>query len=196
MPKEVLHLVTILHPKDIIVPVGLGDLHNVPHLTKSSVERSANQERLAGVLQLRPTVRYVPGGTILDFGKPDPKNQGSYYIRGTLLAPYLSEPRLLYSPDRDKRYKWKIEFRNSWSGPDASDGKLSPNQSKSLLEGISRSTLLLKALWLNPPLTPDSTDKVLVNLVLVPLKNANDAQEVRLRLSRSDERVWIEWIEW
>jgi hypothetical protein len=67
------------------------------------------------------------------------------------------------------------------------------DQKASLLKEISRLMLLVKALWLNRPLAPNSTDEVGVNLVLIPLKTVRDAQEASLRFEWLEGMVWIKW---
>jgi hypothetical protein len=193
MPTEVLHIVTLLHPNDFIAAAGMGGLRSLPYLTKSRTERNAVQKKLAEALELVPKVRYVPGvGTMLDFGKPDPEmKKEMYYIQGACLGPYLNEPRLLYFPDEpNPRFKWKAEFRSSWSDEQA---KLADHDATALVGQISRSLLRVKALWLNRPFDPNATEKVRVNLVLGPLKNAEDHVEVKPCFKRLDGRVWIEW---
>jgi hypothetical protein len=186
-------MVTLLHPNDFIVAAGLGGLRSLPYLTKSRAERNANQKKLAEVRKLVPKVRYVPGvGTMLDFGDPDPEMKKEiYYIQGAALAPYLNEPRLLFLPDEPiPRFKWKVEFRSSWSDPQA---QLADDQARALVSEVSKSLLRVKALWLNQPFDSNATERVRVNLVLGPLKNAEDHVEVKPRFERLDGRLWIEW---
>jgi hypothetical protein len=58
---------------------------------------------------------------------------------------------------------------------------------------MPRWNLLVKALWLNPPFDPNSIDKVVANLVLVPIKSVQLAQEMTLCFVRLNGRVWIQW---
>lgn len=191
MPKEILQLVTVLHPGDIIAPIGLGDLRDWPYLTKSRAERSAIQQKLAGDRNLQGTPRYVPGRVIVDYGEPDGRNHGSYYIRAAQLVQYLSEPRLLFMPDNKPRFRWKLEFRHSWQADP--QGAMSADQLHALLNEISKATLIVKAIWSNRSLAQNSSSQIGVNLVLVPVKSVFDAQEGSFRFERSDGKVWIEW---
>jgi hypothetical protein len=181
----------MLHPGDLIAPVGLGDLRDWPHLTKSRVARSALQQKLASNRRLQGTPRHVPGSVIVDYGEPDGRNHGSYYIHAAELAAYLAEPRLIYMPDNKPRFRWKLEFRQSWQADP--EGAMAPGQREALLQEIAKATLIVKAIWSNQPLAPNAPVQVGVNLVLVPVKSVLDAQEGSFRFERSEGKVWITW---
>jgi hypothetical protein len=181
-----LQLVTVLHPGDFI-----ENLRQWPHLVKSRAARSALQQKLAENRNLEGKPRYVPGTVIVDYGEPDGRNQGSYFIRAAHLVEFLADPRLLFMPDNKPRFRWKLEFRHSWQ--DDPQAAMNDEQRQALLSEISKATLIVKALWQNQSLAPNAPLQIGVNLVLVPVKNVLDAQEGSFRFERSGGSVWIEW---
>lgn len=198
MPKVLLRLVTLQHPKDY-----LSDIDKILPLNRSRAEQSLKVERLAEEEGFELAYRPDGDAVLPDTGRQTPRF-AEKVIDGSalapyLIAPYLSAPRYVYTRDEPSpRPKRKLEFRRSWS---TEEGSLNEVHKEQLLDSIRKSHFKIKGLWVNPSrktpvMEPEWAQfPIWANLVIGPVSNRNAFARASLTFSTAGGRVFIVWDE-
>jgi hypothetical protein len=190
MRQLIVGLVTLFHPKNYTEKAGLLQPQSLPHIIRYRADMNRRQDELKKEGKVKFRYRYKGRHVYTDTGE-EARRFGGKWILGETLAPFLAEPRIIFTPDRpDPEAKWKLEFRKNW--PDAL-GALRDDYRTRLLGVIADSKLIINGLWINPTVDDNLPNPEWVNLVLGPYEGFSPAPKAPLRFFRAEGHLWVEW---